>query len=169
MKRGNKTNHRYKYENIYIKMPLHSLLLIPYGDKNIFTRISNEDVERVSKYRWRPQRHHTGRYYTHGQVNNKTIQLHRFITNCPVDKVVDHINRDSLDNRRSNLRCVTVEENNNNRGKYSNVSKETGIQGISVLYRVRIVGYKDRYFNSLERAKYYYQEIMEDKCTDKKR
>ena len=61
------------------------------------------------------------------------------------------------------------EENNNNRGKYSNVSKETGIQGISVLYRVRIAGYKDRYFNSLERAKYYYQEIMEDKCTDKKR
>lgn len=169
MKRGNKTNHKYKYENIYIKMPLYSLLLIPYENRNIFTRISNEDVEKISKYHWRPQRHHTGRYYIYGQVNNKTIQLHRFITDCPADKVVDHINRDSLDNRRSNLRCVTVEENNNNRGKYSNVSKETGIQGISVLYRVRIAGYRNRYFNSLVRAKYYYQEIMEGKCIDKKK
>lgn len=159
----------FKYKNIYIRMPLYTLLIIPLKSFNIVGKISNEDYEKVSKYRWRPQRHHTGRYYIFGQVNKKSVQLHRFITHCPTNLVVDHINRDSLDNRRCNLRCVTTEENNNNRRKYSNVSSETNIQGISVLYRVRIAGYKDRYFNSFERAKWYYQEIMEDKCIDRKK
>tara|TARA_Y100001963_G_scaffold155566_1_gene247108 strand:- start:574 stop:996 length:423 start_codon:yes stop_codon:yes gene_type:complete len=34
------------------------------------------------------------------------------------DKVIDHINQDSLDNRIINLRIITTAENNQNKGEY---------------------------------------------------
>lgn len=36
----------------------------------------------------------------------KKIKLHRFIMDCSQDLVIDHINRNPLDNRKRNLRCV---------------------------------------------------------------
>lgn len=47
--------------------------------------------------------------------DNKRIRLHRWIINCPMGMMVDHINHDTLDNRKSNLRIVTHFENQQNR------------------------------------------------------
>jgi hypothetical protein len=51
--------------------------------------------------------------------------LHRLIMGCPEGKLVDHINRDKLDNRKFNLRVCDSRENNRNRkqtkGKYKGV------------------------------------------------
>ena len=44
-----------------------------------------------------------------------TIRLHRLIMNAPEGMVVDHLNGDSLDNRRSNLRVCTQGDNAKNR------------------------------------------------------
>ncbi len=41
----------------------------------------------------------------------RTIYLHRFLMNPPEGKVVDHKNHDTLDNRRSNLRICTQQDN----------------------------------------------------------
>jgi hypothetical protein len=41
----------------------------------------------------------------------KKLYLHRFLMGDPQGLVVDHINGDSLDNRRENLRVVTHVEN----------------------------------------------------------
>jgi len=46
--------------------------------------------------------------------------IHRYIMQCPSDKLVDHINGDVLDNRRSNLRIATAQQNQWNKGKQSN-------------------------------------------------
>jgi len=39
----------------------------------------------------------------------KTIRLHRLLTNCPDGLEVHHKNHDSLDNRRKNLQPITPE------------------------------------------------------------
>src|SRR5690625_2672181 len=41
----------------------------------------------------------------------RTVYLHRLIMNPPPDMVVDHINGDKLDNRRSNLRICSHRQN----------------------------------------------------------
>ncbi len=69
--------------------------------------IDLEDVERCKKYKWF--------FSGHGYItNSKYIKLHRFITNCPKDMEVDHINHNKLDNRKSNLRICTHQQNTMN-------------------------------------------------------
>lgn len=41
----------------------------------------------------------------------KTIRLHRFILDAPPELAVDHINGNPLDNRRSNIRLATEQQN----------------------------------------------------------
>ena len=47
--------------------------------------------------------------------NNKRVRLHRWLMECPSDKIVDHINHDTLDNRKCNLRICTHFGNMQNR------------------------------------------------------
>lgn len=58
----------------------------------------------------------------------KCRKLHRLLMNPPDDMVVDHINRNPLDNRRINLRVCTVAENNRNLSIRKN--NTSGIMGV---------------------------------------
>ena len=62
----------------------------------------------------------------HGAVQISTLS-HRFIFECchgPIEKCfeIDHINRNKLDNKIDNLRCITIEENRKNRD-HTNIIK----------------------------------------------
>jgi hypothetical protein len=58
--------------------------------------------------------------------------MHRFILGYPNDQV-DHVNHDTLDNRRCNLRVVTQSQNMANAGLRK--ASITGFKGVSVLDR----------------------------------
>ena len=74
-----------------------------------------EDFDQIKGYRW----YLDSDGYVIGYVEGKMVKLHRFITKCPRNKVVDHINRNKLDNRKSNLRICDINDNNKNHPKHS--------------------------------------------------
>lgn len=59
-------------------------------------------------------------HYENGQ--RKRILLHRFLTNAPSGREVDHGNHRGTDNRRANLSVCTHRENMNNQKRYVEVS-----------------------------------------------
>ncbi len=85
------------------------------------------------------------------------VLLHRLLTGCPDGMVVDHINGNTFDNRRSNIRVCTPGVNMLNKKKYN--SNKTGVTGIIEHrgnYRLTIA----RQFNNLDFAIKAKQEIQ---------
>jgi hypothetical protein len=57
------------------------------------------------------------RNYINVARHNKIYPLHRYVLNYEGDKHIDHINNNILDNRKSNLRQSTPQENSYNKNK----------------------------------------------------
>ena len=74
--------------------------------------ISECDLEEVSKYNWYISNHG----YVRRTTNDKTY-LHRFLMKPNENEIVDHKNRNKLDNTRENLRICKSSENCRNRTK----------------------------------------------------
>lgn len=90
--------------------------------------IDEIDLPVFQRYKW----HINGGYVTHTQhfypsERTKQIRLHRLILGAKDEEVCDHINRNRLDNRRSNLRLCSVAQNNFNRIKKDNTSGQKGV------------------------------------------
>lgn len=91
--------------------------------------VDDEDFEEINKYKW---------YAKNGgqsavrdvvrQGKKTTIYMHRALLNPPKDFFVDHINRNPLDNRRSNLRLANKSQNMCNRGAQKN--NTSGFKGV---------------------------------------
>ena len=122
------TNHK-KY-NKYELSENGEYYLMELDNDNI-TIIDKDDYEKVSKYFWRVN---DSGYAIHVFTDGSSIRLHRLILDLGInDKsnnvVVDHINRNKLDNRKHNLRITTQHNNSFN----SNIGKnnQTGYIGVS--------------------------------------
>lgn len=92
--------------------------------------VDDEDYAFLSKFSWR--RSTQGRPITgircKATKKKKTTLMHKLIFNVEDGLYVDHINGDFLDNRKSNLRAATPQQNQWNKkcGKKS----KTGIKGV---------------------------------------
>jgi hypothetical protein len=105
--------------------------------KGFATVIDDEDYDRLVKYPWCITINGTCAY----AFNNCVGYMHRFILGAQQGQFVDHINFDSLDNRRENLRFCTKAQNQQHQRRRRNNS--SGYRGVSwnkqrSKYRVRI-------------------------------
>jgi len=78
--------------------------------------VDDEDFEELNKYKWYANWcKNTKSFYAVRNVRNgekQTLEsMARVIINAPSDKQVDHIDHNSLDNRKMNLRLVTNQQN----------------------------------------------------------
>ena len=98
--------------------------IIPQGNKKMlqiklngvngagkYAFVSPEDYPNVMRHSW---------YYRNGyalsKINNKETRMHRFIMDVTdPDLIVDHKDRNRLNNTRENLRVINYIENANNR------------------------------------------------------
>ena len=95
-------------------------------------QISEQDLELVQTLKL---------YVSHSKLTNSKYlmtkdrkYLHRIIMNAKKGDVIDHINHDTLDNRRENLRIVTHSENKRNSLKaYKDTQKLTKEQVKTIL------------------------------------
>lgn len=95
------------------------------------TKIDLDDVPKVEGKKWTKDGRNPFYIRRREKIDGKykTILLHRFIMNSVENsKLIDHKNRDVLDNRKNNLRFVTFSESNiNKKRKITNTSGKTGV------------------------------------------
>jgi hypothetical protein len=102
-----------------------------------YALIDDEDEEMVNKYNWHIYPRASGGYapvYTFTRTSSKplTLYLGRYLMgeNLPPGYEVDHINRNTLDNRKENLRIASRSINSRNRRV-----KQTIYPGVCIHYR----------------------------------
>ncbi len=135
-----------------------------------FAIVDAEDYEQLCKYKWYAQR--VGKnYYARNRRRHGLVSMHRVIMKAPKGLVVDHINHNTLDNRRKNLRLCTWAQNNQNRRPSKRKNKLSKYKGVSFdkkrkVYRVLIWHNKKQYFlgtfkDEKEAAKAYDKKAKE--------
>lgn len=109
-----KKNNEYENNGEYTK--------VYTSDKQDFFIVDTDDVERIKDFYWSIENNGY-------PINTKTgIRLHRYLMSYPKDMYVDHISGDKRDNRRSNLRVCTPQQNSFNR--HSSLNNKTGVIGV---------------------------------------
>ena len=92
--------------------------------RGAFTVVEVDDYFQIESVSWHLAVWPNGRAYA---ANRQFGLLHRHLMKCPPNMVVDHINGDALDNRRSNLRICTQANNLRNRRACPKTSKYLGV------------------------------------------
>ena len=114
------------------------------------TFVDAEDFERLMQWKWSVSSGYARRGCSRKEGNGRTrnVFMHRVITDAPKGMVVDHRDRNGLNNRRFNLRVGTHAQNLWNKGP--RCDSKSGIKGVNWnprrrQWRVRITANKQVY------------------------
>jgi len=107
--------------------------------------VDDDDYDFLSQWKW---------YLSNGYAinNDGRKKMHRLVTKAKQGEIVDHIDRNRLNNTKSNLRIVGISENVHNQKKRSNT--ENNYKGVNFiksngLWQSRCRIYGDDYFLGL--------------------
>lgn len=106
-----------------------------------YALVDDIDYEWLNQWKWCVLQ---SKYVHRNAGRGKWVRMQRLIMNAPNGMSVDHINGDTLDNRRSNLRLCTHRENTKNMR----------------LSRANKTGYKDIYWDSTRKK--WAVQVMSD-------
>lgn len=99
---------------------------------NLIAFVDDCDFERISQFKWSASwSEYTKSFYARRWVKGgkgKRVYLHRDVLNVVNSVFVDHINLNTLDCRKSNLRIATRSQNGFNRNAPSN--NKSGVKGV---------------------------------------
>lgn len=136
--------------------------------KGKFAIVDADDYEWLAKYKWYTYSDHYT-FYICRWNSCKKISMHRQIMNPPEGLLVDHIDGNGLNNRKSNLRlCTRTQNARNRRPKRNGSSKFKGVYW-HIVYRkwaalIRCNGkqtYLGRFDNEIEAALVYDRKAEE--------
>lgn len=80
------------------------------------TIVDADEHRHLSAFKWHAHETRPGVFYAARKEGRKTVHMHRLIAWALDGEDVDHINLDTLDNRKENLRTCTRSQNMMNRG-----------------------------------------------------
>ena len=93
--------------------------------KGQVTEVDEADYPSLSTSKWWALLTHSGNHYAIRSVTRQGVKrkvyMHRELTSCPDGLEIDHINGDTLDNRRTNLRVCTRNQNGKNQHRRKRV------------------------------------------------
>ena len=89
-----------------------------------FALVDDEDYEYLNQWKWSAAKDH-GAFYavrsitnnSPGQPRQRSVRMHRLILDAKRGQIVDHKDRNGLNNQRENLRFCTTTENSWNQSK----------------------------------------------------
>lgn len=156
---GKKLAHKNKRNWNFEQPEDHKLIPLTQGK---FAMVDNDDFDRVKDINWT---------YSQGYaLNNKLGSMHRYIMGHPDGYLIDHKNHNTLDNRKTNIRYATKQQNQMNQriqkklktSMYKGVSwdneKEKWVSVIKKNYKGVHLG---RYEKEEEAAKAYDRKALE--------
>ena len=80
-----------------------------------YALVDPDDYQKLSKYPWQLVESVSKTYYAARLDKGRIVHMHRLIMNAPKGILVDHRNRNGLDNTKRNLRFATHAQNSCNR------------------------------------------------------
>jgi hypothetical protein len=143
---------------------------IKLSRSNLETLVDDEDYDNLSNFKWYVSTY-TGKHpYAIADIDKRRTSMHRYILNAPPHLVVDHINHETLDNQRSNLRLLTQTANKQHRRKGRGVVKPVHhkIKGKTYTYWQGVIKYYGKTYqttscNTEEEASGALKQMIVDK------